>query len=227
LFGKEIARQLNEMLGERVKATENELEAIGRAYPKFTGAVHQRYLTLVALGLVEAEYRKHLIEATISVDVFEDLDAQRRAIAARFTRRPELEQGLDTAALAGSFPFIVRYPALRNCMKPYFAFPGQQIDIASRGKSSAFFVVFGQVEAQTTKANIVLGPGDFFARKALFGRCRRVTAAVCGEYSNLLEIDWIRLETMIKAYPELKAGFEEKYSLRQAAGASLNRAAAK
>ncbi|HTU00125.1 MAG TPA: cation:proton antiporter [Rhizomicrobium sp.] len=210
LFGKEIARQLREMLDERVTATEGELEAIGSAYPKFTGAVHQRYLTLVALGLVEAEYRKHLIEATISVDVFEDLDAQRRAIATRFTRRPELERGLDTAALAENFPFFAKFPALRNCLKPYFAFPGQQIDLSGRGKSNAFFVVFGHIEAQTSKAKIVLGPGDFFARKTLFGRCRRVTNAVCGGYSNLLEIDWVQLETMMKAYPELRAGFAER-----------------
>ncbi len=55
---------------------------------------------------------RHLTEATISVDVFEDLDAQRRVIAARFTRKPELERALDLKGLANRFPFMRSF---RHC----------------------------------------------------------------------------------------------------------------
>jgi hypothetical protein len=187
-----------------VKDTENELEAIERAYPKFTGAVHRRYLTLVALGLVEAEYRRHLTEATISIDVFEDLDTQRRVIAARFTRRPELEQKFDTKSMTDSFPFIREFPALRSCVKPYLAFPGQRVTLIDKKHTRAYLILFGRIEAQAGAGSLVLGAGDFFAQSALFGPCQRVTTAVSVGYANLLEIDWQRLDTLMKAYPALK-----------------------
>jgi len=210
LFGKEISSQLKNLLGNRVKDTENELEAIERAYPKFTGAVQRRYLTLVALGLVEAEYRRHLMEATISVDVFEDLDTQRRAIAAQFTRRPELEQKFDTKSMIERFPFMREFPALRTCVRPYLAFPGQSVRLTHEGHARAYLIIFGQVEALAGMRNLTLGPGDFFAESVLFAPCQRVTTAVSAGYTNLLEIDWQRLDTLMKAYPALRARLEGK-----------------
>jgi CPA1 family monovalent cation:H+ antiporter len=215
LFGKEVFGQLKSLLADRVKDTENELEAIERAYPKFTGAVHRRYLTLVALGLVEAEYRRHLTEATISIDVFEDLDTQRRAIAARFTRRPELEQKFDAKSMTDSFPFIREFPALRSCVKPYLAFPGQRVSLINKTHTHAYLILFGRIEAQAGTASLVLGAGDFFAQSVLFGPCQRVTTAVSVGYANLLEIDWQRLDTLMKAYPALRTRMEGKGLRRQ------------
>jgi len=208
LFGRDVAAQLKDVLEKRTRATEGEVEAIEQAYPNFTDAVHRRYLTLVALGLVEAEYRRHLTEATISVDVFEDLDAQRRVIAARFTRKPELDRALDMRGLVRRFPFMAEFPALRLCVKPYLAFPGQRIELAGRGKSCAFWIALGEVDIHNGKTALVLGPGDFFARKALFGGCRRATTATSKGYANMLKVDWRGLETLMNAYPALRKRIE-------------------
>ena len=215
LFGKDVAQQLKSVLDKRTKATESELAAIEEAYPKFTDAVHRRYLTLVALGLVEAEYRRHLTEATISVDVFEDLDVQRRTIAARFTRKPELERALDMKGLVSRFPFMAEFPALRLCVKPYLAFPGQRIELTRHGKSCAYWIAQGAIDVHNGKTALVLGPGDFFAHKALFGGCRRALTATSKGYANMLKVDWRAFEAMMNAYPALRKRIEMREHRRR------------
>jgi CPA1 family monovalent cation:H+ antiporter len=91
LFGNDTAADLHAMFSYRLRRVEGEIKAIEDAYPDFAAAVHRRQLALVALGLVDAEYRRHLFEATISPNVFEELDAQRRSIAAQYGTRPKLE----------------------------------------------------------------------------------------------------------------------------------------
>jgi CPA1 family monovalent cation:H+ antiporter len=204
LFGKEIAMQLKAMLDVRVKAAEQELKAIERAYPKFAGATHHRYLSLVALGLVEAEYRRHLSEATISADVFEDLDAQRRTIAAQFTRVHEQEATFDARYLTDKFPWIRDFPDLKPCLKPYLAFPGQHIALTSRTGPFAYFVVSGQVEVRDDADVMMLGAGDFFGVKDFFSACRKVSTASSAGYVNLIEIDWARLRALMNRQPEIK-----------------------
>jgi len=217
LFGRDVAAQLKDVLHKRTRSTEGELEAIELAYPKFTDAVHRRYLTLVALGLVEAEYRRHLTEATISVDVFEDLDAQRRVIAARFTRKPELERALDMKGLVNRFPFMAEFPALRSCIKPYLAFPGQRIELTRGGKSCAYWIAFGDVDVHNGKTALALGPGDFFSHKALFVGCRRAATATSKGYANMLRVDWRGLEALMNAYPALRKRIEMREQRRRAA----------
>jgi monovalent cation:H+ antiporter, CPA1 family len=203
LFGRDVAAELDKLLRQRLETTESEIRTIEQAYPKFADAMHQRYLTLVALGLVEAEYRRHLAEATISVDVFENLDAQRRAVAARFTRRPELEAGFDTDAIENSLPLAVEFPALKSCIRPFLALPGQRITFERNGRKRAFLVVFGHVEARQDGAALSLGPGAFIG---LDGNLREATAS---GYVNLLEIDRAKLAVALDGNPSLASAFRE------------------
>jgi CPA1 family monovalent cation:H+ antiporter len=204
LFGKDVEPDLRAILSRRAAATAQEINAIENVYPKFAHAMRQRYLTLVALGLVEAEYRRHLAEATISADVFEDLDAQRRAIAARFTRRQHHELELDNASAADAFPLVDDYPALRSGIRSYVTFPGQAIEITRRRRRYALFVVFGQIEAIRDSAIVTLKPGDFFGQKAFFGLCAGVSSATSLGYTNMLEVDLRLLKSLMRTNPGLK-----------------------
>jgi CPA1 family monovalent cation:H+ antiporter len=203
LFGRDVAAELDKLLRQRLETTEAEIKTIEHAYPKFADAMHQRYLTLVALGLVEAEYRRHLSEATISVDVFEDLDAQRRAVAARFTRRPEFEAGFDTDNVESSLPLTAEFPELKACIRPYLALPDQRIAPERNGRPRAFMVVFGRVELRHGGDALSLGPGEFFG---LDGGARAATAS---GYVNLLEIDRIKLDAILSANLALASAFRE------------------
>jgi CPA1 family monovalent cation:H+ antiporter len=209
LFGRDVAAQLDQLLRTRLEATEAEIRTIEHAYPKFADAMQQRYLTLVALGLVESEYRRHLSEATISVDVFEDLDTQRRAVAARFTRHPEFESGFDSDSVGNSFPFVAEFPVLKSCIRPFLALPGQRITFDRNGKPRAFFVVFGQVRAEAGDTAVMLGPGKFFAQRASFDFCTNIARATCEGYVNMLEIDCGRLQSAMASAPALKAAFQD------------------
>jgi CPA1 family monovalent cation:H+ antiporter len=216
LFGKDVTAQLKEILDGRTQTTESELKVIEQAYPKFAGAMHERYLTLVALGLVEAEYRRHLSEATISIDIFEDLDAERRAIAARFTKRPDLEPGLDVDSLTSGFPLIAELPELRSCLKPHLAFPGERIKLShTKTGPCVHFIVFGQVDAQGDEKSFSLGPGDFLAQETFFPQCRRVTSAVSAGYVNMVEVDWPRLELLMESNAALKTELESQRTVNE------------
>jgi CPA1 family monovalent cation:H+ antiporter len=212
LFGKDVAPSLHTILSRRAAATEKEIDAIEHVYPKFAHAMRQRYLTLVALGLVEAEYRRHLAEATISADVFEDLDAHRRAIAARFTRRQHHELELDSVSVAEAFPLATEYPALRSGLRAYVAFPGQKIEITRRRRRYALFVVFGQVEAIGSNGIVTLKPGDFFGQKAFFGQCTGVSSAISLGYTNMLEVDMRLLKSQMRSNPALKERLSPRMS---------------
>lgn len=213
LFGKDIAHQLEARLSARNKMADDELHAIEEAYPKLAGATHERYLTLVALGLVEAEYRRHLSEATISVDVFEDLDAQRRIVAARFTRKAELEARFDVASLIKRFPLASAFPMLKSCLRPYLLLPGQAI--ASLGQGRVFYVVYGRISAKNGVETLELGPGAFFSKEAVFASCRKADWARADTYANLVVASRAQLEALIELQPRIRTGLENEPQRRQ------------
>jgi CPA1 family monovalent cation:H+ antiporter len=214
LFGKDVADDLHVLLNLRAETVNHEIEAIEQAYPNFAREMHRRHLALVALGLVEAEYRRHLSEATISDDVFEDLDAQRRGIAAQFAKRPELEFGFDPKLALDQFPIFSgldesEMQALRDRIRPYLAFPGERLAIGRRGARSLFLIVSGRVEAESDAVALALGPGDFFGRDPFFEGCKAISAAMSGGYVTMLEIDRRHFDTLLKASPDLKGRMEE------------------
>ncbi len=207
LFGKEIAPQLKNLLDSRLRATEAELQSIESIFPRFSASMRHRYLALVALGLVEGEYRRHLSDATISVDVFEDLDRGRRAIAMQFTRRFDATSPLDVGKFVKSFPMVDQFPMVRPCLKPYVAFPGQRIAIDAKNKPRVYFIVSGQIEARSMGSPLSLSAGEFFAKRGYFAQCRVVVEPVSKGYAGLLEVDWLRLKTVMNMEPEFGSRF--------------------
>ncbi|MBV9991133.1 MAG: cation:proton antiporter [Alphaproteobacteria bacterium] len=227
LFGRELAEQLRTMLGARLAATEDELKSIEAAYPKFAGVMHRRYLALVALGLVEAEYRRHLSEATISADVFEDLDAQRRAIASGYVHtdaRSSLED-FDTVHLLERLPLLDDFPQARSCVRPHPVYPGEALMPGGQGR--VYFVAFGTVRGRDESGERALEAGSYFGAKKYFRGCRPVSEAFSAGYSNLLAIDWPRLRSLMRRNPELKAALESGAKPASRNGRSRRRAAQK
>jgi CPA1 family monovalent cation:H+ antiporter len=212
LFGKETTAMFEPMLASRADTVDREIEAIEHAYPGFAKAIRSRHLALIALGLVEAEYRRHLSEATISTDVFEHLDAQRRAIASRFAQRPELELSFDVAATTEQFPIVSELQALQPGISPYLAFPGHRVVLGRNGRQALFFIVLGWVDVQIDGEQRVLGPGAFFAQDRLFDGCNKVSAAVSFGHVKMLRIDCRRLAALLETDPGLKQRIEQAAS---------------
>jgi hypothetical protein len=185
-FGKS-APALLAVLQDRAGMAEREIRDIEQVYPSLGAAVRDRHLALVALGLVEAEYRRHLSEATISLDVFKDLDDRRRAIAQRFARRPGLEADFELKA----GPARLAFPVLRSVPRPAiglcFAYPGEEL--APSGDRSVFLIVMGQVEIRQGGNRTILGPGQAFAATELFSGCVAADAAVTTAHTKILKLN--------------------------------------
>jgi CPA1 family monovalent cation:H+ antiporter len=196
-FGK-AAEPLLAVLQERADMAEREIHDIEQVYPSLGAAVRDRHLALVALGLVEAEYRRHLSEATISLDVFKDLDDRRRTIAQRFARRPGLEAdfGLKAGSARLAFPVLRSIP--RSAIVLCFAYPGQ--DLAAPGDRSAFLILAGQVEIRHGDSRATLGPGEAFAGTELFPGCTTADEAVSTAHTKILRLS----ESQLRARPRVQ-----------------------
>jgi CPA1 family monovalent cation:H+ antiporter len=203
VFGKELAAELVLALQDRADIVDKEIRAIERAYANLAATIRNRHLALVALGVVEAEYRRHLSEATITMDVFEDLDTRRRAIATRFAKRPEVEFDFNLKGAIRRFRLSSDLPALWAHAKPYFAFPGHQVALGG-ASSPLFFIVLGSVEVQSEDGPAVLRGGDMFARSGVIPGCRKVTAAVCTSHVKMLKVSGRRLASLLGANPALR-----------------------
>ena len=200
LFGRETAAELHQLLEVRLREIECEIEAIENSYPDFARAMHTRHLALVAVGLVEAEYRRHLTEATISADVFEDLEAQRRDIAASFAKRPHLDFRFNVRRAIARFPILEALAprkdfygfrsaqAFSSRIRPYLTFPGERIGIPRSRRNSVFLIISGWLEARTDAGTRVLGPGDIFGAAELIEGCVQVAEARSSGYVNILEV---------------------------------------
>lgn len=199
LFGTGLATDLHQLLENRLREVECEIEAIDDVYPDFAKAMHSRHLGLVAAGLVEAEYRRHLVESTISADVFDDLEAERRAIAAGFAARPRLDFRFNVRRAITRFPVLAELDPLKDAcgfrarqstwsrIRPYLTFPGERIRLPRR-RGSVFLIISGWIHARSGDEPVVLGPGDVFASRRLVEGCTEVSDATSSGYVNLLEV---------------------------------------
>jgi len=185
VFGKEKAGELLLILHERREVIEDEIQGIETAYPNLAKTIRGQHLAHVALGLVEGEYRRHLSEATISVDIFNDLDARRRTIAARFAKRPELELDFNVKSATRRFRLFFKFPRARSSAKPYLAFPGHQIALGGLSRP-LFFIVSGSVEVQLETGSALLHRGDIFSQSRLARDCTKVRKAISATHVKLL-----------------------------------------
>ncbi len=189
LFGTDAASGLHQVLEARLQFLNDEVASLKRAFPDFTVAMQERHLALMVLGLLETEFRKHLSQATISTEVFEDLDAERRSVAMLYSKRPKLD--LST----GSIKSTVR-PVLRRLgvgrpgssqHRSHLAYPGQAID-PERHPGKVFLVIAGCVQATSGADRLILEEGALFSADPVRG-CALASHATAQGYVHLILLD--------------------------------------
>ncbi len=194
LFLHETADELRKMLAARLAHVEAETRSLDRAFPEFSTAMRRRQMALIALGLVESEFRKHLSESTISADVFDDLEGERRDMAGKFARTPDLK-------LAGAIR--KRTAEMLHNVKPgglgaglfrkaqaatYLAYPGEWLEMG-RFPGKLFCVITGTVQAQCDGTTVALAEGDVFGAGELPDRCHRAQRAMATGYASLALVE--------------------------------------
>jgi CPA1 family monovalent cation:H+ antiporter len=226
LFGSAVAERLKALLSERATAVDTEIKAIEATYAHFARAMHRRHLALVALGLVEAEYRRHLTSATISTDVFEDLDSERRTIAARFSIQPEADLATDLKEARRAIMGRLEDPRVRSCFQSFLTYPGQHLRLPSARSSRAFYLGSGRVEVSNEGQKRRLAAGRMFAVSKAAPGCFAAQAATSLSYCNILEVDIARLKALGFAAPEVMGRLEPRRPPSRAQAAAPAPAAA-
>jgi hypothetical protein len=141
------------------------------------------------LGLLETEFRRHLSEATISAEVFEDLDTERRAVAVQHNRLPKLD--LSSNSVKSAIAPILKKLGIRKARsrsvqyRSYLAYPGEQLDLRRR-MGKVFYVLAGVLVAGGDAGSDRLEEGAFFSAEPLFADCRRLSGAKAEGYAHLI-----------------------------------------
>src|SRR5690606_17365311 len=160
-------------LGRRRSAIEQAIASLMLQYPNYARQLEQRLLTLTAIRLEHARFRRLLDESIISTEVFNDLEREltRRRRAAE--QRPRLDLGLSRNALLERVPLFAELDPKRRrkigrLLKPRFVVPGETIVRRGERGDSMYFISSGAVEVRLpTGEPIRLGSGDFFGELAL------------------------------------------------------------
>ncbi len=199
LFGAEAATMLRRLLGERLGHINDEVNSLENVFPEFTVAMREKHIALMALGLLEKEFRRHLSEATISAEVFEDLDTERRSVAARYSKRPTLDVSAD------SIKTTVR-PVLRRLgigrpgsprHRSRLGYHGERIDLG-RYPGKVIYLIAGTVEAADNAEAAKFEEGTFLSAEHGFEGCRQVGRITAKGYVHLIVLKMVAVEKMLK-----------------------------
>jgi CPA1 family monovalent cation:H+ antiporter len=189
LFGTEAASMLQQVLEARLLLISDEVHSMERVFPDFTKAMHERHIALTMLGLLETEFRRHLSEATISYEVFEDLDTERRTVAVQYAKRPKLNLRKKSTR-STVMPVLHRVGAAREetntaPYRSYLAYPGERIDLLTR-RAKTFYILAGNIDVHAPNGKVRLEEGTFVSAKPTFEGCEPFDIIEASGYAHLI-----------------------------------------
>jgi CPA1 family monovalent cation:H+ antiporter len=200
LFGAGAATTLRQLLNERLDHLNDEVRSLESVFPDFAIAMRERHIALMALGLLEMEFRRHLSDATISAEVFEDLDIERRLIAARFSKRPVLD--LSAASIKTTVgPTLRRQGIARRGSRKHrsrLAYPGERIDL-KKYAGKIVYIVAGTVGAGHEHEATTFEEGTFLSAERCFEICVEAEEIVARGYVHLIVLTMATVERIIKS----------------------------
>ncbi len=214
LLGKPLAERLLALLQERLDGSQAAQAALYRQYPDYARSLEERFLQKAALRMEEAEYRMLLAESLIGPEIHHDL--QRRLNEGRKTveGRPELDLGMETAALVQQFPMFDVLPEARlrqvvALLKPRLAYPGERIVSTGERGDAMYFISSGAVEVDRDGNTFTLGTGDFFGELAMLANRRRTANVTAVGFCRLLALGSRDFRRFVRSDPELRARIRE------------------
>lgn len=208
VFGERVCELLREILGHRLQATANALDALRLQYPAYADALERRFLRQSALRLEAAEYRTLFDEGLIGQELYNDLRREVQSRRAKAARRPRLDLGLDTRELVREFPLFAALDAqqiakISALLRPRFAVPGEVLIRRGERGDAMYFISSGAVEVNVGGQRIRLGRGDFFGELALLGRRPRRADVTALGYCHLLVLDDIDFRALLATDPSI------------------------
>lgn len=226
LVGPQIVAEVEKLLEDRLAGILGALEAVSLQFPSFASDLHQRYLNRIALGLEQTQYREQLRQSVISLEVFEDLETDRRDRQSGQNKPPGLNLGLELSRMLTAVPLfsILSSPDLSNIarqLRPGLALPGEKIIEKGRIGTRMFFIAAGSVKVHLPNATVELGAGDYFGEMALVTHNRRNADVIANGFCHLLVLDRRDFRRLMRTNAALQAHIVETTSVRLKQAADL------
>lgn len=226
LVGPDIVCDVEDLLEGRLQGILGALEAVSLQFPTFASDLHQRYLTRIALGLEETQYREQLRQSVISLEVFEDLEIDRRGRQARELKPQGLNLGLELSRMLTTVPLFSSLSGpdlakLARQLRPGLALPGEKVIERGRIGTRMFFIAAGSVKVMLPNATVELGAGDYFGEMALVTHNRRNADVIADGFCHLLVLDRRDFRRLMRTNAALQAHIIETTAERLKQDADL------
>ncbi|MCB2053989.1 MAG: cation:proton antiporter [Geminicoccaceae bacterium] len=217
LIGEDAARNLCELVEERLEKVGQALAALELQYPSYAQNLQQAFVERAALRWERHRYDRLRREAIIGPELHKALTEQvERRIARTFTP-PDLDAGFARGALIEAVPFFADLDAvdrkrIGRLVRTRLALPGEVVAAAGERGSAMYFVASGALEMRRGEHVTRLGTGDFFGELAVLRPTRRRESAVTAiAFSRLLVLHRLDLKRLMGRRPELEARLEAAY----------------
>ena len=213
LFGAETGAALDEMLGARQSATEQQLEGIRLQYPDYAETLQSRLLERVAIRLEASNYNAMVGQAVISSEVYSNLKGGLDERNDALHVPPVLDLGLEPSKLVGKVPFFAgldetRIDEIANLLKPRLVLPGELVVRKGGPADAMYFISTGAVEVDIPNNPVRLGSGDFFGEIALLKETLRTADVTALSYCQVLALFARDFTQLLDANPDLRERIE-------------------
>lgn len=213
LVGPEVSTRLCNMLDQRLEKTMGALTAVRMQYPDYARQLQLRYLERVALRQERQDYDRLHEEAVIGAEIHASLQDELEDRYNRLGRRPNLDLGLDRAALVASVPLFEglaadRIGAISDLLRPQLVLPGEAIFRKGDPGTAMYFVSSGAIRVDVEPSPVILGSGQFFGEIALLKDAPRNADVVAEGFCDLLVLESAAFQKLLAANPDLKATIE-------------------
>jgi CPA1 family monovalent cation:H+ antiporter len=226
LVGPEIVKDVEALLEDRLQGILGALEAVSLQFPSFASDLHQRYLKRIALGLEETQYKEQLRQSVISLEVFEDLELDRRGRQSRQVKSSGLNLGLELSRMLAAVPLFSILSSkdlerIARQLRPGLSLPGEKIIERGRIGTRMFFIAAGSVKVKLPNTTVELGAGDYFGEMALVTHNRRNADVIADGFCHLLVLDRRDFRRLMRTNAALQAHIVETTATRLKQDAEL------
>lgn len=210
VIGAEAARNLKELVDERVTMGEEAHRAMALQYPTYALQLRQAFIERAALRWEIGRYDKLLREAIISPELHRSLlkDGQKRI--ERTFRPPQLDPGFDRYALIDEVMIFKGLPEderqrIAKKIRTHLVMPGEVVADSGERGHAMYFIASGALEMRHGEERTLLGSGEFFGELAILRPTRRRRSQIVAlGFCRLLVLHREDVKRILTRHPELE-----------------------